>query len=88
MEEEGGKKEVFGNKLNGSNISSLTLVTDELLVVNVMGNIWYILSEIALYELNYHFPSLLKIHILLFFFVFLPFLGPLSWHMEVPRLGV
>ena len=23
-----------------------------------------------------------------FFFVFLPFLGPLLWHMEVPRLGV
>ena len=23
-----------------------------------------------------------------FFFVFLPFLGPLQWHMEVPRLGV
>ena len=22
-----------------------------------------------------------------FFFVFLPFLGPLPWHMEVPRLG-
>ena len=22
------------------------------------------------------------------FFVFLPFLGPLLWHMEVPRLGV
>ena len=24
----------------------------------------------------------------LFFFFFLSFLGPLSWHMEVPRLGV
>ena len=24
----------------------------------------------------------------LFVFVFLPFLGPLPWHMEVPRLGV
>ena len=24
----------------------------------------------------------------LFFFVFLPFLGPLPWHMDVPRLGV
>ena len=23
-----------------------------------------------------------------FFLVFLPFLGPLPWHMEVPRLGV
>ena len=23
-----------------------------------------------------------------FFFFFLSFLGPLSWHMEVPRLGV
>ena len=23
-----------------------------------------------------------------FFFLFLPFLGPLLWHMEVPRLGV
>ena len=23
-----------------------------------------------------------------FFFVFLPFLGPLLWHMKVPRLGV
>ena len=23
-----------------------------------------------------------------FFFVFLPFLGALLWHMEVPRLGV
>ena len=26
--------------------------------------------------------------IYLFIFVFLPFLGPLPWHMEVPRLGV
>ena len=25
---------------------------------------------------------------LFLFFVFLPFLGPLPWHMEVPRLGV
>ena len=25
---------------------------------------------------------------LLFFFVFLPFLGPLPWHMEVSRLEV
>ena len=24
----------------------------------------------------------------LLFFVFLPFLGPLPWHMEVPRLGI
>ena len=23
-----------------------------------------------------------------FFFVFLPFLGPFPWHMEVPRLGI
>ena len=23
-----------------------------------------------------------------FFFVFLPFLAPLPWHMEIPRLGV
>ena len=23
-----------------------------------------------------------------FFLIFLPFLGPLSWHMEAPRLGV
>ena len=23
-----------------------------------------------------------------FFFVFLPFLGPLSWHMEIPRLEI
>ena len=26
--------------------------------------------------------------IIIFFFVFLPFLGPLPQHMEVPRLGV
>ena len=26
--------------------------------------------------------------IFLFCFVFLPFLGPLLWHMDVPRLGV
>ena len=26
--------------------------------------------------------------IFFFFFVFLPFLGQLPWHMEVPRLGV
>ena len=26
--------------------------------------------------------------LLLLFFVFLSFLGPLPWHMEVPRLGV
>ena len=24
----------------------------------------------------------------LFFYIFLPFLGPLPWHLEVPRLGV
>ena len=28
------------------------------------------------------------LHIYNFFGVFLPFLGPLPWHMEVPRLGV
>ena len=28
------------------------------------------------------------IYIYIFFFVFLLFLGPLLWHMEVPRLGV
>ena len=33
------KKEVFGNKLCGTNTSSLTSVTYELLVVNVMGNV-------------------------------------------------
>ena len=26
--------------------------------------------------------------IIIIIFVFLPFLGPLLWHMEVPRLGV
>ena len=26
--------------------------------------------------------------VFLFFFVFLPFLGPFPWHMEVPRLEV
>ena len=26
--------------------------------------------------------------LLFFFLVFLPFLGPPPWHMEVPRLGV
>ena len=25
---------------------------------------------------------------LIFFSVFLPFVGPLPWHMEIPRLGV
>ena len=30
----------------------------------------------------------LYLQIFFFFFVFLPFLGLLSWHMEVPRLGV
>ena len=32
-------------------------------------------------------PIYLFIYIF-YFFVFLPFLGPLPWHMEVPRLGV
>ena len=31
---------------------------------------------------------IIRIFIYLFIFVFLPFLGPLSQHMEVPRLGV
>ena len=29
-----------------------------------------------------------EIFFLFYFFVFLPFLGMLPWHMEVPRLGV
>ena len=29
-----------------------------------------------------------NIHLTLFFFFFLPFLGPLPRHVEVPRLGV
>ena len=29
-----------------------------------------------------------RAHRIFFFFVFLPFLGPHPWHMEVPRLGV
>ena len=32
-----------------------------------------------------HFTTLILFY---FIFVFLPFLGPLPWHMEVPRLGV
>ena len=38
--------------------------------------------------------SIVKAMIIMFFvcflwvFVFLPFLGPLPWHMEIPRLGV
>ena len=33
--------------------------------------------------------SFFKLFIYLFiYFIFLPFLGPLPWHMEVPRLGV
>jgi len=29
-----------------------------------------------------------QLHFIYLFFVFLPFLGPHPWHMEVPRLGV
>ena len=29
-----------------------------------------------------------KMSLIFFFFVFLPFLGPLLQHMEIPRLGV
>ena len=32
-------------------------------------------------------PLFLKQLFVCLFFVFLPFLGPLPWHMEVPRLG-
>ena len=38
--------------------------------------------------------SIMKATTIMFFvcflwvFVFLPFLGPLPWHMEVPRIGV
>ena len=28
------------------------------------------------------------VHSLFFLLIFLPFLGPLLWHTEVPRLGV
>ena len=35
-----------------------------------------------------YFIYLFYFYFLFSFFVFLPFLGPLSWHMEVPRLGV
>ena len=30
----------------------------------------------------------LVVHVFVFIFVFLSFLGPHPWHMEVPRLGV
>ena len=30
---------------------------------------------------------LLFIYLFIYFLSFLPFLGPLPWHMEVPRLG-
>ena len=33
-------------------------------------------------------PKGLWVDVVFFFFVFLPFLGPLPQHMEVPRLGV
>ena len=33
-------------------------------------------------------PNLIDTMPCSFFFVFLPLLGPLPWHMEVPRLGV
>ena len=38
------------------------------------------------YELLYLLRELIAYFF--FFFVFLPFLGPLPWHMEIPRLGV
>ena len=31
---------------------------------------------------------LFKVILVYLLFVFLPFLGPLLWHMKVPRLGV
>uniref|UniRef100_A0A8D1BK53 2'-phosphotransferase n=2 Tax=Sus scrofa TaxID=9823 RepID=A0A8D1BK53_PIG len=37
---------------------------------------------------NHHPTPVLFFFFFFFFFVFLLFLGPLSWHMEVPRLGV
>ena len=36
-----------------------------------------------------HFINIMAfIYFILFYFVFLPFLGPLPQHMEIPRLGV
>ena len=32
--------------------------------------------------------TLLELYVFVFFFVFLPFLGPIPRHMEVPKLGV
>ena len=29
-----------------------------------------------------------RFYLFIYFFVFLQFLGPLSWHMDIPRLGV
>ena len=48
----------------------------------------YFLSIIFFLFSKYMFCTFYFLFIYLFNFVFLPFLGLLLWHMEVPRLGV
>ena len=49
-----------------------------------------LLKELPLYERGCVYEGELSSEVfhIFFFFVFLPFLGPLPRHMEVPRLGV
>ena len=44
------------------------------------------LCQFLLYSIVTHTHT--YIHTYTLFFFFLPFLGPLLWHIEVPRLGV
>ena len=51
-------------------------------------DLYYIPNFPSLKNLHYMFIYLFIFCFLFCFFVFLLFLGPLLWHMEVPRLGV
>ena len=45
-------------------------------------------SFLKLKDVDVHCISLFVCVFFFFFFIFMPFLGPHPWHMEVPRLGV
>ena len=45
----------------------------------------FLFFDILFYFILFYF---ILFYFILFISVFLPFLGPFPWHMEVPRLGV
>ena len=64
--------------------------SEKMLLLFMSESVWPTFSSKSLIVSGLISRSLIHFEFILFiyFFVFLPFLGLLPWHMEVPRLGV